>query len=171
MYRPFLGTGCFDHTRKRRGTFFRSGCKFLPRQPKSSSFKYPYFDLFMLGHRVTLKFAVRPHAYVGRLIPHIVTEPDVSLSCSQQPGDSSYSDRSKPSPYSPPHFFKTRQQSAILTRGLIPSYFRPLRYMKFPYLPRALDPQSITSSFIIRIWLGIQTMRLFLLWCNSPKPA
>jgi len=106
MYRNFLGMGCFNHTRKRRGTFFRSACKFLPRQPKSWSFKYPYIDLFILGHRVTLKFAVHPHACVGMSVPHIVTEPDVSLSCSQQPGDSPYSDRSKPSPYSPTPFLQ-----------------------------------------------------------------
>lgn len=106
MYRPFLGTGCFEHIRKRRGTFFPSACKFLPRQPKSSSCKCPYLDLFMLGHRVILKFAVRPHARVGWSIPQIVTEPDVSLSCSQQPADSPYSHPSKSSPYSPTPFLQ-----------------------------------------------------------------
>ena len=102
------------------------------KKTKFSSFKYHYLDLFMLEYRVILKFAVRPHAYVGRSIPHIVTETDVSLSVHNSPPIVPILILANPVHTLPPHFFTTRQQSAILTRGLIPSYFPTITLCEIP---------------------------------------
>jgi hypothetical protein len=104
----------------------------------------------------------------GGQLPHIVTEPDVSLPCSQQPVARPYSDPSKPSPHPPTPFFRLVSSLWLSpTHGLIPSYFSTIMLYEIP-----LSTTSDTSPANNIIFHNTYTNNepLFLRR-NSPKPS
>jgi len=72
----------------------------------------------------------------------------------------------------PPHFFKTRRQSAILTRGLIPSYFPTITLYEIPlFTTCATSPANNIIFHNTYMARHTNNEDFFFFGVNSPKPA